>query len=208
MLRCDVVNVTVHNSLEARLVSEADARFFLELLKESSPEDGLRRERLIDTFTSRLAIAGRNAGPEMLWSWWGAGMLGSTELNALIALVWSLAEFPEESIGRRAWLPMFRKAGFVTDVGGVERPGSALQVFRGTTWGRRRRMAWTSDVGKALWFARRTSLFGLSGVLVGAVAPPDGILGIFHDRSESEVVVDPASLTSVKRIEAVPWTEG
>lgn len=161
---------------------------------------------MINEFRAQLAGSGRNAGPVILRSLWLSGTLEPIELNPLVARVWSLAEFPEGSIGLSAWVAMFREAGFVTDDAGVERPRSPLRVFRGTTWGRRRRMSWTSDADKARWFARRASLFGFSGMLVSATAPPAGVLGILQGRNESEVIVDPATLTLVTRIEAVPWT--
>jgi hypothetical protein len=74
-------------------------------------------------------------------------------------------------------------------------------------------MAWTTDVEKARWFARRASLISKTtgkgdGVVVEALVPPDGVLAaLFGERREAEIVVDPRTLTGLRRLEVAPWIE-
>ena len=174
-------------------------------IRTDDPED-------VDGYISALVGAGKNAGPHLLWNWWTSGELTATMLTELLAWVWPMAEFPEAHLGRRAWLMLFEAAGFVSDTLGVARPECPLEIYRGSTWGRRRGMSWTKDLEKARWFARRTSLYGHnaptpSGVVIGATIPAASVLAMFMERNEFEVVVSSARLSSVRRLEVVPWVD-
>jgi hypothetical protein len=64
-------------------------------------------------------------------------------------------------------------------------------------------MSWTTDETKARWFAERKTWFKTppTGYVMTATIAPKHVLGIFHERNESEIVVNPAGLTRYQ------WTE-
>lgn len=144
---------------------------------------------------------GRNECPSQLFDWWYSGMLTVDDLRALLPQAWSSAEFPQHHLGVAQWVELFRTAGFVSDLGRLA-PTESMHVFRGTTWGRRRGMAWTRDVEKARWFAQRFVAIGAPAHVFECVVEPIAVLAIIDDpdgRNEAEVVVDPRLLPPLRR---------
>ena len=95
---------------------------------------------------------GRNEAPAALARCWHT--MPEAQRPATLAYVWSIAEWPERALGTRLWVTLFRSVGFVSE-SGQPAPVEPLRIYRGATWGRRRGMAWTSDIDRARWFADR-----------------------------------------------------
>jgi hypothetical protein len=138
---------------------------------------------------------GRNAWPEVLFEFWLRGMLCPDDLRALLPEAWSGPEWPQGRLGIALWVDLFRTAGFVSD--SARAPSSSpLLIHRGTTWGRRRGMAWTTDRERAEWFATRLHRPG--GLVFTVTVDSDAVLAMIDGRNEHEVVVDPSRLPPVK----------
>lgn len=123
---------------------------------------------------------------------------------AILLDAWSLPEWPERVLGTTGWVELFRTAGFSAR---PPRPAPAehLQVFRGSTWGRRRGMAWTTDPTCARRFAERWTASGAGvGQVFVAHIGPDAVLAMIDDRGEAEVVVDPLRLPPLGRSAIMP----
>jgi len=145
------------------------------------------------------AVRNRNDAPAMLVQWIDEGRLLPTDLPDVVRWVWRIAEGPSRSVGVREWVSLFRAAAYPA-------PKVALTVYRGTTRGRRRGMAWTTDLDKARWFADRWILDGgySETEVVTVVVPPAAVLCQIDEGREAEVVVDPSMLPAVHRIEIHP----
>jgi hypothetical protein len=140
--------------------------------------------------------SGRNDWPERLYDAWAYGRIDVDLLRAWILEVWESAEWPETSLGQRAWLRMFKVAGFVTN--GPEQPTAPLTIYRGCVLWRSRAMSWTTELPRARWFAERTVLFGHPAGIFTATVRPSAVLARLHDpvqgRGEFEVLVNPNRL--------------
>jgi len=149
-----------------------------------------------------LVRADRNDGPLILWRWWESG--GRRDVGGLrrvIAGVWMMAEWPTSALGVALWVEMFRAAGFVSDTG-EPKPALPWTVYRGTVWGRRRGMSWTTDLERARWFAARYAVRHRAGLVFAVDVEPSAVLALVGDpggRNESEVVVDLALLPTIGR---------
>ncbi len=122
---------------------------------------------------------------------WRNGALPQPTLNRILAEWWSSAGYPSETTTRTI-VRVVAEAGFVTDRAGVERPAAPLTVYRGGSLFPPRGVCWTTDPVIARFFAYR---FGTVGRAVfTAMVPPHGVLGLFFERNESEVLVNPLSL--------------
>ena len=160
-------------------------------------------------FDAAMGYRGRNDGPDILLECWHT--MPEAERPDTLAYVWSLAEWPERYLGTDIWVTWFRSVGFVSEAG-QPAPVEPLQLYRGSTWGRRRGMAWTSDLDRARWFADRTTRFGLlghggTGHVFGAVVSPAGVLAYIDradGRGEGEIIVDPAYLPPIRRSSIIP----
>jgi len=146
----------------------------------------------------RLRYAGRNEAVRILWTSWMAGDVPLDDIRKNITAVWSTAEWPASIIGVDEWVRMFRAVGFVAD-DDEPPPAAPLELYRGTTWGRRRGMSWTRDIDRARWFARR--LQQDDGLVFRLLVPAEAVLAFvgFEGRTENEVVVDPRVLPPVGR---------
>ena len=143
-----------------------------------------------------------NRGDRMskILEWYSPGQLSRDELRNLLVDWWSDVQEPS-AYEAGELLELFWEAGFVTDTEGVTRPTTALTVYRGATPDGVQGMAWTLDREKAAWFARRGRLIGEAESRVyAAEIPPQGVLGIFNERGEREVVVDPFSLQDIREV--------
>jgi hypothetical protein len=165
---------------------------------------------ILDHFVTELMWAGRNDGPQLLWSWWQSGEMPSHVFKTLVPHVWSLAEWPSRALLARDWLGMFKDAGFVSDCGSSA-PTEPVVVYRGAVQSNIRGFSWTMDLERATWFARREELFGFGeGKVFRVTAPPHAVLGHFLDRCEDEIVLNPLCLKGGATPQAVPresWSE-
>lgn len=120
--------------------------------------------------------------------------------------VWQMAEFPAAELGISTWVTMFRYAGFVCDEEDVDdeeggKPNQPLRAYRGSSWGRRRGMSWSTDPTRAEWFAARWGLMGSEAAVFSVLVPPEAVLALvgIEGRNEDEVVVDPQLLPPIRR---------
>ncbi len=116
-------------------------------------------------------------------------------------------ESPAIVYGRNTVLRWFRRAGFVNDSPDLVKPTEPLLLWRGTQSPRStdgRGLSWTSDRENAEWFAVRPPSPWIQhsrpGWLWQATVAPRGVLGMFHDRGESEVVVSPRCIENLKLV--------
>ncbi len=152
-----------------------------------------------EAFEAASLLVGRNKGPALLWFWYYRGALTHADLPAVVADVWSAAEFPAKSLPVEAWVRFFRLAAYPA-------PAQPLTVYRGTTAARRRGMSWTTDLEQARIFADACALGGRTAEVVTVIAPPKAVLAVMDEvepegRKEHEVVVDPGLLPRVRRLE-------
>lgn len=154
----------------------------------------------IDFLERMLGRSDRVEGPAILWDWHAAGLVGREHVAALIASVWSSAEYPESALGRDTWVRLFRYAGYVSDPPGLPAPVEPVTVYRGAPPRYARGMAWARDRDTAGRFAD-----GLRsrhpGVVYAAVVEPAAVLARCEGRSgddgesgEVEYVIDPNML--------------
>ncbi|HLM20491.1 MAG TPA: hypothetical protein VK390_03075, partial [Propionibacteriaceae bacterium] len=133
------------------LIREQRARALRDAAAEVLSVDHLSTEQL-ETLLSR---AGRVNGPALLFDAWPGRKISRETLAAVIGDVWSSAEYPEPTLGRRNWVHLFREAGYTADGEPAERPANALTLYRGAPYRLRRRMSWTAELARAEWFAER-----------------------------------------------------
>lgn len=139
-----------------------------------------------------------------------------------LAQFWTGEDHPEWRFGADFWVWKFRNVGYTFDAPDVtERPTEPLTIYRGSTWGRRRGMSWTTDLELAFWYAGRfdprrggptlRDVFKGTripadrrpGHVFAATIEPQGILARIEDGLEAEVVVDPAYLPKLGRASMV-----
>jgi hypothetical protein len=165
--------------------------------KFSERAKGLPAGEMLDELL--LAVA-PNRGPALLWRWWTRSDVDSSVLARLILLVWSLTDCPEQDLGQRRWLELFRATGYVSLNDAPPQRGPLL-IYRGAPERYRRRMAWTTDPEIACRFATMTTRS--PGEVWRSTVPPHAVLARFYEsggRSEAEVIVNPNCL----RGEATP----
>jgi hypothetical protein len=163
------------------------------------PDDPVLRHRFVEAsnrgdYESALHMAGRRYGPLFLSGWFAADHLSRDELRSLILPAWTMAEWPVRAIGEKAWLAMFKAAGFVSTDGSPP-PTEPLTVWRGDT--KPRGMSWTLEREVADFHARRYNLMGFPAVVYEATVPPRAVLGTDLEpegRGEREVIVNPNML--------------
>jgi hypothetical protein len=149
---------------------------------------------------------GRNSGPSKVWDAFNAGRLNAADLQYLLAEVWSDAEWPEAALGTAAWVAMFRIAHYPT-------PNQPLTIYRGAIARYRTRMAWTTDIDRARWFAQRPRPSDARNAYVySTVVEPSSVLCAIDEvcadggRHEGEIVVDPRTLGTINRVEPATST--
>lgn len=128
-------------------------------------------------------------------------------LNRMLEMYWSLTESPS-AYGTGRLVALFERAGFVTDAPDVPPPLEPMTVFRGVpATGKARGLSWTPDEHKGGWFARRGSIL-VPGIVYAAEIDPQHVLGIFHERGEAEVVVNPRRLRRLRQHAVADIREG
>lgn len=122
------------------------------------------------------------------------------ERSACLAKVWTDCDgiWPN----RKAALAYLKEAGYI---GSLPKPEAPLTLYRGVSTSRHRLgLSWSTNIDTARSFVRPFGRFAnRGGVIYGAVAPLEAFLAGFNDREESEYVVDPALLRSVRQVEIV-----
>ncbi len=129
-------------------------------------------------------------------------------LASMLLYTWH-SDFGPSWMGTDLWVRAFRSVGFASDTG-RSAPTRSLVVFRGATSRDHLGMAWSTSrvvaqghaeamqrVGDGRW--RRVSR---ARRVWRAVIPPDGVLARVDQRTEREVVVDPACLRTVTQLTA------
>lgn len=151
------------------------------------------------SFLTAVVYAGRNDGPAMLFDCYFGRRIGPADMAAIVADVWSAAEFPQQCLSVALWCMFFRMAEY-------PKPAGPLTLYRGATSGRARAMAWTTDRTMARWFASRMRAADPRPAHVYTVdAPPAAVLAVMDEvepdgRQEHEVIVDPRLLPKLTRL--------
>jgi hypothetical protein len=160
----------------------------------TSPEEYWQLSLTADELLEAASCRGRAEAPHCLYSAWHDRLITSKVLPFVIGSVWSVAEYPQDSLPRRFWLEMFRVAGYTVGSRPAERPTASAVLWRGCQLGRQRRMSWTSDRIVAERFATASIRGRQPGVVYRTDARPSALLCVNGSRNESEVVVDPREL--------------
>ena len=186
---------------------------------ETIPEVAAQRERLAmaldeadagGDFDKMLTLVDRNCGPALLVDWMTAGRISREQVREHLATTWQMADFPNQALGRKTWRVLFRWTGYVSDPLGLPQPTTSVRLFRGCTPGRYHGMAWTSDLDKARWFARRfigvPSQRHTTAVFTALVEPAYVLARCNGREGEQEYVVDTLELPrgSIHRYEWCP----
>lgn len=137
----------------------------------------------------------------MLMRFWQQRSISIEQLRELLPEVWIDTEMPVQ-YGYRELIRFFRRAGFMTDIPGLQGP-IECEVYRGCTAKHKKGISWTLDRKRAVRFAKRFASKERIPRLYRAIAPPEAILGIFNERGEQEVVVDPKLLKGFIELDCV-----
>ncbi len=173
-------------------------------------QEKIQRAVLERRWLDVLMLHDRNKGPELVYGWWEAGVLTTDDLRTLLPEAWVGAEYPVRDLGERKWLRLFREVGYVYRWSGDARwkgsvdapPSSPVTVHRGApAWTQGRGMSWAVEMESAEWFADRWASWGVPAAIYRATVPAKAVLGMFNDRREQEVVINPNMLRG--RVELV-----
>jgi hypothetical protein len=74
-----------------------------------------------------------------------------------------------------------------------------INIYRGCQLGRERGLSWTTDIDVALGFAQGKRCTNSLPTLMMATIPKQHVFGVFIERNESEVVVDPRRLRQLRK---------
>jgi hypothetical protein len=144
-----------------------------------------------------------------------AGRIRAGDLPQIIADVWLWDDSPTSDLSEADWIQVFRTAGFFSyppllsrrpdgSQAPLERPGTPVTLYRGSTADRLRRMSWAWIPEPAELLGRRHAHYG-AAALYSAIAAPVAVLGCLERRGEGwTIVVDPAGLTDFERIREIP----
>lgn len=148
-------------------------------------------------------VIGKPDGPRVLLDAWQHGLVSDIDLRGLLPDAWTRSgnDRPEQMIGTRAWMRMFRAAGFVSQPTYLTAPDRTLRIYRGAPEQRCRGMAWSSDPDKAEEHRQRCPHFGEIALVYTALVERDAVLALFGSRAEREVVVDPAFLFNLRSVD-------
>jgi hypothetical protein len=181
-------------------------------------------------------LAGTKAGEDWLKRWLNAMPVSDRDLPSfayhtvtqdcwtpeqeldLVCWAWTDPEWPEGNYGARVWRELWERIGFVherldeddTKERDQSLPTAPVRLYRGAIASRKKGMAWTPDLDRAKWFARRlspTTGTRNGGLRVARVwttlCPPDRVYARFDGRREEEWVIDTRGL----RIEPYEGTD-
>lgn len=161
--------------------------------------------------------------PPLLYREWSHGRLSMEQLHWALAGAWVDNPRPQDCLGERKWLAMFKAAGWVTASVEAVIEGSAVEpdfthydaqpegpilVWRGAAQDRGRRMSWSAHRECAVGFAESAARLGFNACLYSAIVPARAVLASFGDEREQEYVVNPNMLRGrmsiVERFPAKP----
>lgn len=137
---------------------------------------------------------GRGSAPTIVSHLAKMGLLRKKVLRDTVGHAWCGSDRPEDVLGSRRWMSLFRRAGYAIDGELATRPPEPLRLYRGATERTAHRMAWTADVKVAERFASDRWQFGSAGRVFTALVNPVRLLCLINDRDESEYVINPAGL--------------
>jgi hypothetical protein len=101
-----------------------------------------------DAVLTALGLLGGNQGPGLLSDLDTERAITADVRREVLVEVWTSADFPERLLPRSTWVAWFREAAYA-------KPAGVLTIYRGATPRFARGMAWTTDIGRARWFANR-----------------------------------------------------
>lgn len=143
-----------------------------------------------------------------------AGLIPDAWLPVLLPRVWAFSSnFPSMYAGSDSFVKLFERAGFVSDFLEAQRPTESMTLYRGVPNAVprfARGIAWTTDLEKARYFSHRLdhltdptfeSRHTVQPTVWTSVIDPDGILALFYEQNELEVVVNPRRLRKLRKIE-------
>lgn len=137
------------------------------------------------------------------------------EETDLVAWAWTDPAWPEANLGTAPWRKLWDRVGYIHEVAmesedddpssklrDFEKPTEPLVLYRGAIASRKRGMAWTTSLERAVWFRNHMSPANgvkRSGPLRQArvyrcVVPPERFYAHFEGRGEDEWVADVRSL--------------
>jgi hypothetical protein len=76
-----------------------------------------------------------------------------------------------------------------------------IEIFRGCQRYRERGLSWTANIKVAQGFAKGKRCRNSVPTFISALIPKQHVFGVFVDRSESEIVVDPRRLRRLRHLE-------
>jgi len=144
-----------------------------------------------------------------------AGRIPASDLPEIIANIWTWDDSPTSDLSEADWLEIFRAAGFFSypplvvrrpegTPAPLERPTTAVTLYRGSLADRMRGMSWTCERDLAEQLGRRHTPYG-AAVLCKATVAPGAILAYLERRGEGwTIVIDPAGLTGTERLADIP----
>jgi hypothetical protein len=83
-----------------------------------------------------------------------------------------------------------------------------IEIYRGCQRYRERGLSWTVDLEVAQGFAIGKRCRNSVPTIVSALIPKEHVFGIFADRNESEITVDPRRLRRIRHLELHRETQG
>lgn len=161
-----------------------------ESLLEDWPEaiEAVRDDKLGEAFV--WLSSEPSLRPQLLHCLWTEGHVDQARLVSLLIPAWQGPTQPRLALRQRAWLAMFKAAGFIgfdaTTGRAIPPPLTTLTIFRGASERGRHGMSWTQDLEIARDFAAR-----YEGSVFRAAIDPRAVLAVLVDIAESEVVVNP-----------------
>lgn len=150
----------------------------------------------VDQVLEACSQVGRNAAPGLFATLHHEGALLPAHHVALVAEVWSMAEYPLALLDADEWGYLFDLAGhtrLLDDGSGFARrwprPRKPRTLYRGASEDARLGWSWTDSPEVARWFANRP-IWPTPGKVWTVTAPPSLLLARIDDRKESEFVLD------------------
>ncbi len=143
--------------------------------------------------------------PRVLRDAFMKGRVPSGDLPELIAFAWTRDDSPTSDISEADWLEIFRHTGFFSFPPiSHGRPTGAVMLYRGSTAARVRHMSWTAERTMAELLGRRHTRYSATAIYKATVSPNE-VVAYLERRGEGwTVVIDPAGLTNIERLEEIP----
>ena len=152
------------------------------------------RDMPFNALLGLVAFTGRTYGPQALNRLDHADALADDAYPEGVPYVWGLSEYPIHGnrVGKRRWLHLWKRAGFVIDGEPAERPKVNLVLYRGAIPSHRDGFSWSDNREVADHFAQARTWGKFKARTYRAVVPPANLLGYIHDngRGEEEWVVN------------------